>query len=368
MSAELITFGKYKGQPVEVLANDKKYTDWLMAQEWFRTGHVQLYNVIVNNFCEPSDTPEHNRMQADFMKAEVKEKVLRQLFKEPEKLMKYYGNRAKNYDEEISGIELQLAELQKEKEGYEIKEKEFSDLEKEEHEKHKDEIEYLKNKRTEYSEMCNSPWSMDVSYDSWKTSNYKQAKLEKEEYEEIQQKYNECWSKINKLEEPERKYRNKSWAFSCKIGDIDSSIKTLNERLSKTLRKKTHLDKLCENLKNNRFMIEKTTFEVNGWDVYIHLGFPYNANIFLELKPSVGDDYPSVLREMKVHKNYVSRNQDVVYKDYYNYYYDYGRCSYGTVDTKDYHILVYKNLTTSTISESELAEYFNSCDFKVVKI
>ena len=245
MSAELITFGKYKGQPVEVLANDKKYTDWLMAQEWFRTGHVQLYNVIVNNFCEPSDTPEHNRMQADFMKAEVKEKVLRQLFKEPEKLMKYYGNRAKNYDEEISGIELQLAELQKEKEGYEIKEKEFSDLEKEEHEKHKDEIEYLKNKRTEYSEMCNSPWSMDVSYDSWKTSNYKQAKLEKEEYEEIQQKYNECWSKINKLEEPERKYRNKSWAFSCKIGDIDSSIKTLNERLSKTLRKKTHLDKLC---------------------------------------------------------------------------------------------------------------------------
>ena len=45
MSAELITFGKYKGQPVEVLANDKKYTDWLMAQEWFRTGHVQLYQI-----------------------------------------------------------------------------------------------------------------------------------------------------------------------------------------------------------------------------------------------------------------------------------------------------------------------------------
>lgn len=87
MSAELITFGKYKGQPVEVLANDKKYTDWLMAQEWFRTGHVQLYNVIVNNFCEPSDTPEHNRMQADFMKTEVKEKVIRQLFKEPEELV-----------------------------------------------------------------------------------------------------------------------------------------------------------------------------------------------------------------------------------------------------------------------------------------
>lgn len=335
MSAELITFGKYKGQPVEVLANDKKYTDWLMAQEWFRTGHVQLYNVIVNNFCEPSDTPEHNRMQADFMKTEVKEKVIRHLFKEPEKLIKYYGNRAKDYDEEISGIELQLAELQKEKEDYEIKEKEFSDLEKKEHEEHKDEIEYLKNKCAEY------------------------IKLEKEEYEKIQQKYNECWSKINKLEELESEYRNKKLELSSKIRDMDSSIKTVSQKLSGALRKKTYLNELCENLKNNMFMIEKTTFEVNGWDVYMHLGFPYNANIFLELKPSVGDDYPSVLREMKVHKNYASRNQDVVYKDYYYDYCDYGRCSYGTADTKDYHILVYKNLTTSTI---------NSCDFKVVKI
>lgn len=267
-----------------------------MAQEWFRTGHVQLYNVIVNNFCEPSDTPEHNRMQADFMKTEVKEKVIRHLFKEPEKLIKYYGNRAKDYDEEISGIELQLAELQKEKEDYEIKEKEFSDLEKKEHEEHKDEIEYLKNKCAEY------------------------IKLEKEEYEKIQQKYNECWSKINKLEELESEYRNKKLEFSSKIRDMDSSIKTVSQKLSGALRKKTYLNELCENLKNNMFMIEKTTFEVNGWDVYMHLGFPYNANIFLELKPSVGDDYPSVLREMKVHKNYASRNQDVVYKDYY---YDY---------------------------------------------
>lgn len=366
MSAELITFGKYKGQPVEVLANDKKYTDWLMAQEWFRTGHVQLYNVIVNNFCEPSDTPEHNRMQADFMKTEVKEKVIRQLFKEPEKLIKYYGNRAKDYDEEISGIELQLAELQKEKEGYEIKEKEFSDLDKKEHEEHKDEIEYLENKCAEYRKMCNNPYLMSRSYDDWKTSNYSQTKLEKEEYEEIQQKYNECESKIGKLKEPEREYRNKKWEISNKIRDIDSSIKTLNDKQSKILEKKGCLNKLCEKLRNNGFVIDKTTFEVNGWDVYMHLGFPYNANIFLELKPSVGDDYPSILREMKIHKNHMSRNQDIIYENCYDDYYDCGKC--GIAYTEDYHILVYKNLTTSTISESELAEYFNSCDFKVVKI
>ena len=365
MSAELITFGKYKGQPVEVLANDKKYTDWLMAQEWFRTGHVQLYNVIVNNFCEPSDTPEHNRMQADFMKTEVKEKVIRQLFKEPEELMKGYKKRSEDCDKKISDIELQLAELQKEKEDYEIKEKEFADLEKKEHEEHKNEIEYLENKRTEYRKMCNCPGSMDVSYDRWKANNYKQTKLEKEEYEEIQQKYKECWSKINKLEEPEKEYRNKKWEISSKIRDLDSSIKTLNEKQSKVLDEKECLNELYEKLKNNGFVIEKTTFEVNGWDVYMHLGFPYNANVFLELKPSIGDDYPSVLREMKIHKNYMSKNKDAIYENYYSYY---NYCHCGRASTKDYHILVYKNLTTSTISESELAEYFNSCDFEVVKI
>ena len=366
MSAELITFGKYKGQPVEVLANDKKYTDWLMAQEWFRTGHIQLYNVIVNNFCEPSDTPEHNRMQADFMKTEVKEKVITQLIKEPEELMKGYKKRIEDCDERISDIELQITELQKEKEEHEVKEKEFSDLEKKEHEEHKDEIEYLKNKCAEYRKMCNNPYLMSRSYDDWKTSNYSQTKLEKEEYEEIQQKYNECESKIDKLNEPENKYRNKKWEISNKIRDIDSSIKTLSKKQSKVLGKKSYLNKLYEKLKNNGFVIEKTTFEVNGWDVYIHLGFPYNANIFLELKPSVGDDYPSVLREMKVHKNHMSRSKDVIYKDYYDDYDKYGRC--GRVITKDCYILVYKNLTTSTISESELAEYFNSCDFEVVKI
>lgn len=212
--------------------------------------------------------------------------------------------------------------------------------------------------------MCNYPGSMDVSYDRWKTNNY-QTKLEKEEYEEIQQKYNECWSKINKLEEPEKEYRNKKWEISSKIRDLDSSIKTLNEKQSEVLDEKECLNELYEKLKNNGFIIEKTTFEVNGWDVYMRLGFPYNANVFLELKPSVGDDYPSVLREMKIHKNYMSKNEDVIYKNYSWYY---NRCHCGRASTKDYYILVYKNLTTSTISESELAEYFNSCDFKVVKI
>lgn len=63
----LVPIGKYKGQPIEVLAEDKQYTDWLVAQPWFRDRYSNLYAVIINNFCEPSDTPEHNALQARFL-------------------------------------------------------------------------------------------------------------------------------------------------------------------------------------------------------------------------------------------------------------------------------------------------------------
>jgi hypothetical protein len=62
-----IPFGKYKGQPIEILQNDSKYTDWLLAQDWFREKFASHYTFIVNNFAEPSCTPEHNRLQMMFM-------------------------------------------------------------------------------------------------------------------------------------------------------------------------------------------------------------------------------------------------------------------------------------------------------------
>lgn len=66
-TAEVIPFGRYKGQPVEALAQDKGYTDWLMAQPWFRERYGNMYTLIVNNFREPSETPEHNALQVLFL-------------------------------------------------------------------------------------------------------------------------------------------------------------------------------------------------------------------------------------------------------------------------------------------------------------
>lgn len=64
---EIIPFGKYAGKPLESIMDDRQYVDWLLAQSWFRQRHEHLYTVIINNFAEPSETPEHNAMQAMFL-------------------------------------------------------------------------------------------------------------------------------------------------------------------------------------------------------------------------------------------------------------------------------------------------------------
>jgi hypothetical protein len=74
--SELITFGKYKGQPVEVLQKDRQYADWLMQQSWFGDRHPEIRTLIINNFAEPSETPEHNAMQVLFFKPDMQSKLL----------------------------------------------------------------------------------------------------------------------------------------------------------------------------------------------------------------------------------------------------------------------------------------------------
>ena len=65
--SNIITFGKYKDQPIEVLIHDPEYCQWLMAQSWFNQKFPNLKTIIINNFKEPTHTPEHNRMQAEFL-------------------------------------------------------------------------------------------------------------------------------------------------------------------------------------------------------------------------------------------------------------------------------------------------------------
>lgn len=67
MANEVVPFGKYRGKPVEAMREDRAYCDWLVAQDWFREKYSGLFTVVVNNFGEPTLTPEHNALQARFL-------------------------------------------------------------------------------------------------------------------------------------------------------------------------------------------------------------------------------------------------------------------------------------------------------------
>ena len=67
MSAEIVPFGKYKGQPVDVLTADQDYCEWLVSQPWFKSRYGNVYNILIQGGGEPQDSPEHNEMQARFL-------------------------------------------------------------------------------------------------------------------------------------------------------------------------------------------------------------------------------------------------------------------------------------------------------------
>jgi hypothetical protein len=66
--SNIIPIGKYKGRTVEeILLEDPSYLEWLGAQDWFRTKHLNVYQVIINRGGVPQDTPEHNALQVKFL-------------------------------------------------------------------------------------------------------------------------------------------------------------------------------------------------------------------------------------------------------------------------------------------------------------
>jgi uncharacterized protein (DUF3820 family) len=78
--SNIVPFGKYKGRLLEeVLADDPAYIEWLTGQDWFRTKFTVLHQVIINRGAEPEETPEHNAMQVKFLDDEFCLRFLRRL-------------------------------------------------------------------------------------------------------------------------------------------------------------------------------------------------------------------------------------------------------------------------------------------------
>lgn len=83
--SNVVPFGKYKNQPLAALAQDKSYCEWLAGQGWVAEKFPEIHTIIINNFAEPSDTPEHNALQLRFLENGLRLKVALcvALFKQP---------------------------------------------------------------------------------------------------------------------------------------------------------------------------------------------------------------------------------------------------------------------------------------------
>ena len=62
----IVPFGKYKGQDVEVMQADQGYVDWFLQQQDMIRKYENIYNVLINFNPDASETPIHNNIQGKF--------------------------------------------------------------------------------------------------------------------------------------------------------------------------------------------------------------------------------------------------------------------------------------------------------------
>jgi hypothetical protein len=71
--ANIVPFGKYRGQPVEAMLADQSYCAWALSQPGLGTRFAGLFAVIVNGGSAPdAPTPEHNRLQLLFRNPDMR--------------------------------------------------------------------------------------------------------------------------------------------------------------------------------------------------------------------------------------------------------------------------------------------------------
>jgi hypothetical protein len=251
-SGDIVPFGKYRGQPIEVLRSDPGYVQWLLGQDWVRDRFAAIHTLIVNNFGAPAETPEHNALQAKFLDDGFCINVLAALEWEPAINYVPWAQQAQN---KIGAAEQQLAKL-------------------------------------------------------------RETLAEAEDFEEPAED-DDCGWLTPTLEEafPEfaQGYDPQGHTSADTLEDVQANIASaIDDCLS-------DIDHLAEELSESRGWLGHE-FEVRGWDVHlwaqrdpddeiydwtpdrtrrIIAAWAAGIEVWAELKPALGDDYPAILRQMK---------------------------------------------------------------------
>lgn len=269
MPEEIVPFGKHKGKPIEAILDDRKYRDWLLAQSWFKEQHTSLYTVVINNGTEPVDTPEHNAMQIRFLDEGFRLKFA--MAAKGESIFEFTTNEA------VKTASARVAQIRE-------------------------------SVISEFEERIEASFNSDMAY-------------YQERIERYQKELNQC-DKCEGVARNDCYHSRPDMPIRSVHSVPEVSIYGVHEKRAEGRWQGT----------NKLLSCSRPEFEANGADVDFtvttgfsfspselklcgQIGFEYGTKTVplpnhvmehrftIEIKPSVGDDYPSVFRQMKHNKS-----------------------------------------------------------------
>ena len=355
----LVPFGKYKDKSVTELLADKNYVDWLKKQPWF-SEKSPIYNIVVNqtiNTTNNSKTPEHNKLQNLFLDKNNQQKLLLKLFNKQvtsdideinnilqnEEIIRCFGENnipefsvnldnttttfeykfnwdlyIHYYDRQkiilTSNLETEQIDKIKYKEQYDIKENEkynnnllLLDRFIEELSKFNEEIANMSVDEEQVKNNVNK-YSAYISWGERKGDKYKES-LKQERERIYRNLIYETWinnTKINELfDNCKVNFRHtfSQYGYTYSINDIYKIKKEYENDYAENYENNFNKHYEKYRLKYYEDILNHDTFYVrksneNQYDLIINI-CKIGASVCCELKPTLSDDYPCVLRKLQ---------------------------------------------------------------------
>jgi hypothetical protein len=374
----IVTFGKYRDKPVTELLADKNYVDWLKQQNWF-SDKSPIYNIVVNqtfNTTNNSKTPEHNKLQNLFLDKSNQEKLLSKLFNnransnidkinnilQNEDIIRYFGKNKipeftnnldntkikfeykfnwdlyieYNDEQEIiltSILESELFDKIKYKEQYDIKENEnynnnllLFDRFTEELIKFKAETANISSNKT-YSDAVRK-----LLQDAW-NNNTKIIELFSKCCANFKMNQYGYYYTIHEIYNIKKIYENEY---------IENYVNNFNKHYEKY-----RLQYYTDILTNQHYVkVKKTTGIENQYELIISI-CQFRSCVYCELKPTLSDDYPCVLRKLQTQMELTTKSKIAL-------------------NFPGYPILLIESFTSKYTSKEQLITIFKQSNIKII--
>ena len=309
ISLPIVPFGKYKNQPVTSLMADTKYLEWCKTQPELLQKFPFIFNICVNQTIttnnHPSKTPEHNKLQNMFLYENRKQQFINYIYKNysetKTKLVKLYND--DEFCRYFTKIDINNIKHSIYKDKIEFEAKFNWDILISHYERHY--ITFFTNENNELDEKTR----FKIGYNKNQHDRYKKVI---EDYEQnLKQHFNELSKQIIHDDfYKEKNDRNMIWElfnkrhYYNKTEFIEWYDRTYDERfeLSYNEYRSIYYKNLLEKYGFNKVYLRQkgNIFQVEVGPMAKLLNDDYDDIIFaIELKPSLGDDYPEVLRKMK---------------------------------------------------------------------